>query len=331
MQVPGRHGQSDNYRYGFQGQEKDDEIKGEGNSLNYTFRMHDPRIGRFLSLDPLSPKYPHNSPYAFSENRVIDGVELEGGEYEHYSLRFNFQEGQPVQTVINHDFTQRTVDWMVQSWEAGKMKKIADYPIMDKAYILNVNGSNFVFKTFTELSRNVFTGKWKDLKEGNHPTLYAAEKKLEKIFQATDMVGGLIVFGKSIKDFSNIFKAPKTGVSQGLLSIEEGATFSASEVNAAKYMQSLGKDVVLRAPQGTRAGGATSDLLVNNVNYDVFTPTSNNVNRIISAMAKKNSQTTGIVLDLSKTEVTASQLGNALQRVQGSGAKNIKDIVIMPK
>ncbi len=33
---------------GFQGQEKDDEIKGEGNSLNYTYRMHDPRLGGFL-------------------------------------------------------------------------------------------------------------------------------------------------------------------------------------------------------------------------------------------------------------------------------------------
>ena len=44
--------------------------------------MHDPRVGRFLSLDPLSKKYPHNSPYAFSENRVIDGVELEGGEFK---------------------------------------------------------------------------------------------------------------------------------------------------------------------------------------------------------------------------------------------------------
>jgi len=34
----------------------------------------------FLSVDPLAPDYPHNSPYAFSENRVIDGVELEGLE-----------------------------------------------------------------------------------------------------------------------------------------------------------------------------------------------------------------------------------------------------------
>jgi RHS repeat-associated protein len=79
--VPNRHGSSDSYRYGFQGQEKDDEIKGEGNSLNYTFRMHDPRIGRFFTTDPLAPKYPHNSPYAFSENRVIDGGELEGLEW----------------------------------------------------------------------------------------------------------------------------------------------------------------------------------------------------------------------------------------------------------
>lgn len=81
MLVPSRHGSSDSYRYGFQGQEKDDEIKGEGNSINYTFRMHDPRIGRFFAVDPLAMNYPHNSVYAFSENRVMDGVELEGLEF----------------------------------------------------------------------------------------------------------------------------------------------------------------------------------------------------------------------------------------------------------
>jgi RHS repeat-associated protein len=78
--LPHRHGQSDNYRYGFQGQEMDDEIKGEGNSLNYTFRMHDPRVGRFFAVDPLAKQYPFYSPYAFSGNRVIDMVELEGLE-----------------------------------------------------------------------------------------------------------------------------------------------------------------------------------------------------------------------------------------------------------
>jgi RHS repeat-associated protein len=81
--VPNRHGaiEPNFYRYGFQGQEKDDEIKGgEGKSLNYTFRMHDPRVGRFFAPDPLEKKYPFYSPYQFSGNRVIDMVELEGLE-----------------------------------------------------------------------------------------------------------------------------------------------------------------------------------------------------------------------------------------------------------
>jgi RHS repeat-associated protein len=77
--LPNRHG-GQSLRHSFQGQEQDPEIKGEGNSINYTYRMHDPRVGRFFTLDPLAPAYPHNSPYAFSENRVIDKIELEGLE-----------------------------------------------------------------------------------------------------------------------------------------------------------------------------------------------------------------------------------------------------------
>ncbi len=48
--------------------------------------MHDPRVGRFFAVDPLDYKYPHNSPYAFSENRVIDGIDLEGKEYARSTL-----------------------------------------------------------------------------------------------------------------------------------------------------------------------------------------------------------------------------------------------------
>ncbi|MFC5047209.1 RHS repeat-associated core domain-containing protein [Aquimarina hainanensis] len=78
--MPGRHGNSSDYRYGYQGQEMDNEVKGEGNSLNYRFRMHDPRVGRFFAVDPLASQYPYNSPYAFAENQVIYAVELEGLE-----------------------------------------------------------------------------------------------------------------------------------------------------------------------------------------------------------------------------------------------------------
>lgn len=35
-----------------------------------------PDVGRFFNIDPLAEKYTHNSTYAFSENRVIDAIEL---------------------------------------------------------------------------------------------------------------------------------------------------------------------------------------------------------------------------------------------------------------
>jgi len=69
--LPNRHGSSDKYRYGFQGQEKDDELKGEGNSYTTHFRQFDPRIGRWLSIDPKYGKYPSYSPYNLSLNNPI--------------------------------------------------------------------------------------------------------------------------------------------------------------------------------------------------------------------------------------------------------------------
>ena len=83
MVMPGRNwqaGTASGYRFGFQNQEIDNQIKGVENSLNYTFRMYDCRIGRFFNLDPLTAKYPYYSPYQFSGNKVIAFREMEGLE-----------------------------------------------------------------------------------------------------------------------------------------------------------------------------------------------------------------------------------------------------------
>ncbi|NOQ72493.1 MAG: hypothetical protein GQ574_10855 [Crocinitomix sp.] len=99
------------YRYGFQGQEMDDEVKGSGNSVNYKYRMHDPRIGRFFAVDPLDYGYPHNSPYAFSENVVINAVELEGlektytyGEFQSKMMDFMWDMQQNANKVKEENF-----------------------------------------------------------------------------------------------------------------------------------------------------------------------------------------------------------------------------------
>ena len=84
--MPGRNFSSSSYRYGFNGQEKDNEVKGEGNQLDFKYRAYDTRLGRFFAVDPLSASYPWNSPYAFAENRPIDGIDLEGLEYVPYDI-----------------------------------------------------------------------------------------------------------------------------------------------------------------------------------------------------------------------------------------------------
>src|SRR6201985_1895338 len=69
------------YRYGFNGKENDDDVKGEGNQQDYGMRIYDPRLGRFLSVDPLTPKYPELTPYQFASNSPVSGIDQDGLEY----------------------------------------------------------------------------------------------------------------------------------------------------------------------------------------------------------------------------------------------------------
>ena len=80
MLLPNRHGSSTAYRYGFNGKEKDDEVKGEGVQYDYGFRIYDARIGKFLSTDPLFAGYPYYTPYQFAGNRPIWAIDLDGLE-----------------------------------------------------------------------------------------------------------------------------------------------------------------------------------------------------------------------------------------------------------
>jgi RHS repeat-associated protein len=58
--------------------EKDDEIKGSGNSYTTEFRQYDPRLGRRWRPDPLVRKYPSISSYAGLGNNPIYYVDEDG-------------------------------------------------------------------------------------------------------------------------------------------------------------------------------------------------------------------------------------------------------------
>lgn len=72
------------YRFGFNGQEKDDEVYGAtGTSLHFTFREYDNRVARFFAIDPLAKEYPHYTPYQFAGLTPIEAREREGLEEWH--------------------------------------------------------------------------------------------------------------------------------------------------------------------------------------------------------------------------------------------------------
>lgn len=93
--------------YGFQEQEEQNELG--LNWIGFKWRNHDPAIGRFFNIDPLAEKYKFNSPYAFSENRVISGRELEGLEHAFYSYNGS------AQSQINKASEQVTKEDKVQA------------------------------------------------------------------------------------------------------------------------------------------------------------------------------------------------------------------------
>ena len=82
---------------------------------------------------------------------------------------------------------------------------------------------------------------------------------------------------------------------------------------------------------GAARGSGTSDLLVNGVQWDVYSPVSSNPSAIISAIAKKGSQVPGggVVVDLSGTSVSAADLGDVAARVAGTGSR-VGQVVILP-
>jgi RHS repeat-associated protein len=78
MTMPGRKYNQPNsgYRYGFNGKELDNST-GEGN-LDFGARIMDVRLGRFLSVDPLTAIQPFQSPYTFAGNKPIVAIDKNG-------------------------------------------------------------------------------------------------------------------------------------------------------------------------------------------------------------------------------------------------------------
>ena len=123
MIMPGRNynaPSAKDYRYGFNGKENDNDVKGEGNQQDYGMRIYDPRLVRFLSVDSLGRKYPELTPYQFASNTPIQAVDLDG--LEAAVLTYNYRV--TALLVTGSVSVGATVDYcgnvkVFYSWSAG--------------------------------------------------------------------------------------------------------------------------------------------------------------------------------------------------------------------
>src|SRR5665213_345251 len=125
-----------NYRYWFNGKELDKEKPVQ---YDYGFRIYDPRLGRFKSVDQLTKKYPELTPYQFASNTPIQAIDLDG--LEKYIVHYKIENGL---NIILKVATDNSIKYLggPTVWDQPTIHpKVVQYIQEDKnGKVLNITG-----------------------------------------------------------------------------------------------------------------------------------------------------------------------------------------------
>lgn len=140
--MPNRHASSGDYRYGMNGMEQDSEVKGGGNSYTSYWRQYDPRLGRWLSIDPVN--YPWQSDYAAFDNNPVfysdpSGAQATGGD----------------KVKVKGNKTNTTGKWETKHGDGSLTGKAAGSFDLEEFSVVEGSGGN---------------GSWTSEVSGAHPT-----------------------------------------------------------------------------------------------------------------------------------------------------------------
>src|SRR5690554_452079 len=164
------------YRYGFNGMESDDDIKGRGNSYTTEFRQYDPRLGRWLSIDPLFKNFPWQSPYVVFDNNPIVNNDPKGAAAENQSdgSKSKKEKLQEKETKLREKAfsirlpIEKPILYKIKSWRKNRLqnkidkigKKIRDMRDdsrkqggIGKSAHINIGGHNGTAGTGAEIGR----------------------------------------------------------------------------------------------------------------------------------------------------------------------------------
>ncbi|MBP6024920.1 MAG: hypothetical protein KA762_15125 [Ferruginibacter sp.] len=98
--MPGRKFSGAKYRFGFNGKEKDNDVKGDGNAIDFGERVYDPRLGKFLSIDKYTHKQPYYSPYIYAGDKPILCIDKEGNQEIIVTIYEKQNDGTLIQTSV---------------------------------------------------------------------------------------------------------------------------------------------------------------------------------------------------------------------------------------
>ena len=120
LEMSGRDWQLEDYRYGFNSKERDNAFGSV--VFDYGFRIYSPKIGKFLSTDPLTSTYPWYTPYQFAGNSPIKHLDIDGLEpssnYADYRMSDALQQeaeqhyqnfGQPAEQAVGGKFEDGSI------------------------------------------------------------------------------------------------------------------------------------------------------------------------------------------------------------------------------
>jgi RHS repeat-associated protein len=100
------------YRYTFNAKETDT----ESDLQDYGMRIYNPRLGKFLSVDPLTRSYPELTPYQFASNTPVQAIDLDGLEMYHYTLVFD-EKGKAILSYSHtEDIIERQFSWSFKNF-----------------------------------------------------------------------------------------------------------------------------------------------------------------------------------------------------------------------
>ena len=189
---------SNAYRYGFNGKENDNEVKGAGNQQDYGMRIYNPRIGKFLSVDPLTKQYSSLTPYQFASNSPIAMIDVDGMEGNPYQMMQNQQSIRKYETDLRKS-NPKHADGIIKQHNVNAFLSVGSMLTAGSSSLFSIFINGVVDYGAYQTVKGIIKKDDKRVAEGTHLMVWGISGE----------VGGMVL-GKSFEALSPLLQSSKS-------------------------------------------------------------------------------------------------------------------------